>query len=391
MRVGLTDFIPEQFALARKACGLSAIELAEQSGVSATTLSNWENGVQLPSYANLEKVANVLDFPINWFLNKIDVQDKGSYLYRNQKQNLNVFRETAKAQMKIVSQIVARLDEWVEFAPLNLPDVDVPKDFNLLDDLEIERIAAECREYWQLSSAPIPNMIELLEYIGVIVIKNKLGTTSMDGVSDWFDDKPFVFLANDKENAPRSRFDAAHELGHIILHRNVSAEDYDITSTKLTKEEKETRQRNYDLIEKQANLFAAAFLLPETMAYQLLPYPTLDNLLAIKKNWGVSVGALIMRGGSLGLISDEQKTRLFKNYSARGWRKGEPLDNTVKIEHPNMLYNAFDVLVQESGYPKEGLVELFGINESKLIDYCGLPDDFFNETSKVIKFKPRNR
>lgn len=390
MRVGITDFIPEQLALARKVRGWNATELATHSGVSAPTLSNWENGTQQPSYANLEKVATALQFPIQWFLNRIDVQDKEVYLYRSLQQDLNVFREIAKAEMKIVSQIVARLDEWVEFSYLDLPNLDIPDNFNLITDSDIERIAEQCREYWKLGFAPIPNMIELLEYIGVIVVQDTLGTASMDGVSNWHDGRPFVFLAKDKQNSPRSRFDAAHELGHIILHQNISYQDYDIHEKKISKAEKEIRNANYKRMEHQANYFASCFLLPQRMAHQLA-YPTLDKLLSVKKNWGVSVGALIMRGSALGLITEEQKTRLYKNYSARGWRKGEPLDEMIKSESPSMLYNAFDVLVNESNYPKNGLVELFNVNEKDLVKFCSLPNYFFDEQSKIIRFKPKSR
>lgn len=388
MKVGLTDFVPEKLEIARKARGWNAAELAEYSGVSATTLSNWESGLQQPSFVNLEKVADTLKFPMNWFLEKTDIQDKGVYLYRSLKQDLTVFREMAKAKMTITSHIVKRLDEWIEFEPLNLPTLDIPNNPFLLNDLEIEHIVAQCREFWRLGSAPIPNMIELLEYIGVIVIKDNLGTVSMDGVSNWYDGRPFVFLSKDKENAPRSRFDAAHELGHIILHRHLKREDYDTSIKSNNKEEKDKRKQMYDLIEKQANYFASALLLPEQMAYQLT-YPTLDKLLAIKQNWGVSVGALIMRARALDVIDDDQKTRLFKNYSARGWRKGEPLDDIFKSEYPSMLYNAFDVLVHESAYPKNGLVELFSLNQNDLIDCCALPKYFFDEHSKIIKFKAK--
>lgn len=388
MKVGIADFIPEKLELARKARGWNAAELAEYSGVSATTLSNWENGGQSPSYTNLEKVANTLQFPINWFLEKLETQDKGVYLYRSLKQELKVFREKAQAQLLMTSHIMRRLDDWIEFEPLNLPSLNIPSSPYLLDDLEIEKIVEQCREYWQLGSAPIHNMIELLEYIGVVVVKDTLGTTSMDGVSNWYDGRPFVFLANDKENTPRSRFDAAHELGHIILHRHIKREDYDITIKSDNQEQKDKRKQTYDLIEHQANYFASALLLPEKMAYQL-NYPTLDKLLAIKQNWGVSVGALIMRAHTLKVIDDDQKTRLFKNYSARGWRKGEPLDDIFKSERPSMLYNAFDVLVNESAYPKNGLVELFSLNQNDLINCCALPKYFFDEHSKIIKFKAK--
>ncbi|WP_163359758.1 ImmA/IrrE family metallo-endopeptidase, partial [Klebsiella aerogenes] len=89
-----------------------------------------------------------------------------------------------------------------------------------------------------------------------------------------------ILLAADKGNAFRSRFDLAHEIGHLILHKN-------------TKDE--LKPERYKLKESQAHKFAGALLLPaESFANEIRLPPTLDSLLLIKQRFIISVAATIM-------------------------------------------------------------------------------------------------
>ena len=67
-------------------------------------------------------------------------------------------------------------------------------------------------------------------------------------------------------------------------------------------------------------------LLPETDFLDELYAPTLDGMLSLKEQWGVSVAAMIMRCQSLDLLDDFSSKRMWMNYTRRGWRKGEPFD-----------------------------------------------------------------
>lgn len=90
----------------------------------------------------------------------------------------------------------------------------------------------------------------------------------MDGISSWYSSRPFAFIATDKANGIRNRFDAAHELGHIILHRNIDEQSF---------------KENYKEVERQADLFAGSFLLPAESFSLDVSWPTLDNLLILKQ------------------------------------------------------------------------------------------------------------
>src|SRR3546814_11130052 len=71
----------------------------------------------------------------------------------------------------------------------------------------------------------MPDVIEKLETNGILVSRIHVGVEKLDAFSQWSDrfEIPFIVLGRDKASAVRQRFDALHELAHIVLHRSVSA------------------------------------------------------------------------------------------------------------------------------------------------------------------------
>src|SRR6185312_11136475 len=133
----------------------------------------------------------------------------------------------------------------------------------------------------------VSNMIHLLEAKGVRIFSLVEDTRSLDAFSMWRKDTPFIFL-NTTMTAERSRFDAAHELGHLVLHRHGGPQGGRVA-------------------EDQANQFASAFLMPKADVQARLPrIRFLNELVQAKKLWGVSVSALNYRLHRLGITTDWQ-------------------------------------------------------------------------------------
>jgi Zn-dependent peptidase ImmA (M78 family) len=137
------------------------------------------------------------------------------------------------------------------------------------------------------------------------------------GISLPFADHPVVVLGSDKKDRARSRFDAAHELAHLVMHGE------QIWGIKE--------------VETQAHRFAAGFLMPaEEIRYQLpttVDWPTLFDL---KRHWQVSLAALLMRARTLGRMSERTYLTAVKATSARGWRRVEPVP-LGRPEEPTLL------------------------------------------------------
>ena len=149
-------------------------------------------------------------------------------------------------------------------------------------------------------------MIGLLEDHGVGVLRSALASTDVDAFSVPYPDRPVVVLSTDKNDRARSRFDAAHELGHLVLHRD------DVWGMKW--------------VEDQAHWFAAAFLMPASDIEGQLPTRLdWDQFFALKRHGQVSLQALLRRARDLGTISDAQYLNGVEAISARGWRRLEPI------------------------------------------------------------------
>lgn len=189
-----------------------------------------------------------------------------------------------------------------------------------------EAAAQVVRAEWGLGEKPAPNMIHLLEAHGVRVFSLAQECRQVDAFSFSHSAQPFVFL-NTQKSGEHSRFDAAHELGHLVLHWH--------------HELPQGRQA-----EREANRFASAFLLPAASLVSAAPrYPTLKDLIAIKRPWKVSVAALTHRLYTLGAMSEWQYRSLFVELSRRGYRTKEP--SPINRETSQILNKVFGTLRKE--------------------------------------------
>lgn len=368
---------PNRLIDARKARGLTQEALGNLIGKTKGFVSKLENGSSRPSATTMIRLSDVLNLPVGWFSLKTLQSEKRVYQFRSSATATKTVKELAKTRLNWLKEISLSLEEWVDYPKVNLIASPSRKEALVITDEQIESLANDLRLFWKLGNRPIKNLIATVETNGIIVSKEHIYNAGMDGVSTWID-RPFIWVAEDKGNFFRTRFDVAHELGHIILHKNLTVEDCLIT------EEKHTMER-YKEMERQAHLFASHFLAPRSALSLSFRSITLDNLLLEKKRWGISVAALIMQYHNLGIISDEYKVRLFKNYSYRKWRKCEPLDDTTPVENPKLMRNTIELLLTEGGFDKEDVIERTFYNKMDLETLCALPEGFFDNEQQISK------
>ena len=359
-------FQSERLKQARLFAGLSTTELAERAGVSRQIIHSYENPIsaKTPSAETVKSLCNVLGVPENFLMRGLRAEEsiESAITFRSLQRNRQFERNSAGAALQLLSSLSAHISEDVELPPVTLPEFDIPS-IELITNDFIEDIAIRCRQEMGLGLGPIPNLTLLLENHGVIVGNWQLAD-GMDGLCAWFGNRPHILITSSAYHA-RARMDLAHELGHLILHREVSQEQIDDVV-------------QLRLIEKQAKRFASAFLLPERSFLPEVYTVDFSHLVEIKRRWGVSVAAMIYRLHQLNVISTEKHTRLQQSLTARGWKRKEPLDLDTPAESPIFLNRAADFVAQSglqhkaeiflnSGLPKNFLLQAAGLTEVDLV------------------------
>jgi Zn-dependent peptidase ImmA (M78 family) len=174
---------------------------------------------------------------------------------------------------------------------------------------------------------PISNLIDLVERIGVTALALPIDLAKIDAFSTWLTTvakRPIIAACRNKPG-DRLRFNVGHELGHLVLHGELS------------------RLRPGE--HQQADRFAAELLMPGTSMRKEIETPvTLSRIAPLKLRWGVSVQALVRRAYDLGIIANRQYRYLFEQLSARGWRTNEPPNLAVAQERPRSLRKMAEVI-----------------------------------------------
>lgn len=319
----MDTFTPSRLTLARMRRAIRQQELAERCSVDARTVRAWEKGEWPPDEGSLQNLVRVLRFPRSFFFAPaIELIDLDTASFRS----LTTLRAAQRDAVHAAGTLTIPLHEWIK-ARFRLPKLDVPS----LRDLSPELAAAAVRTEWGLGDGVAPNMVHLLEYHGVRVFSAYEEVREFDAFSFWADGHAFVML-NTLKSAERGRFDAAHELGHLVLHRDGSVHGPEA--------------------EQQADRFASAFLLPEKgIAAQRPRSPSLKTVLVMKGQWQVSVAAMAHRLSRLGYLSEWQYREMVIEIQRRGWRTSEP-EPMKKRETSQVLAKVFGPLRREDETPQ---------------------------------------
>lgn len=364
--------VPECLREAREARGYSLIEFAEIIGISKQALSQLEIGHTSPSPETFEKIVRATGQPLAFFTRpRPRARDLfGATFWRSLKRLNEPERLRIARRLDWLHDIVAYLERYVD-----LPALDLPAfpwfDPEVANDEDVEKAAASLREHWRLGIGPISNVCELMEAKGVIVFRETVNSPDMSAVSRWQAGRPVVCLSADKANTIRSRYDAAHELGHLVLHAGIQLD-----------------ARNLNLLERQANRFAGAFLLPAESFSREVVSTSLDYFFTLKKRWKVSAQAMIYRCKDLGLLKEHQVKYLWRQINGRNMRAVEYLDKEFEPEEPIVLKGCIQLLLDNSVVTKPMLKEAIMLNEADIESICGMPPQSLSNVVP-LHLKPR--
>lgn len=314
-------FRGDNLTVARDFARLTRDDLGEAVDVGARFVGAVERGEKQPGSLLVAAFGEVLEVAPTFFYKPLtDAFRDAECAFRRRASTPAAIRRRALAHGTLHARLVAYLDEAVQLPPHDLPT------FCVTNQAEIERAAETCRMRWGLGlDTPIVNMIRVLEHAGVAVATMNAGSQKVDAFSRPGGTRDLVVLNIEKICGSRTRYDGAHELGHLVLHRGRQ------TGTKLT--------------EAEADAFASAFLLPRAGICREFPRsPTIEwpALLKLKERWRVSLAALVRRAYDLTLISAVAYRRAYKRMSWEGWRRKEPLE--FAPERPELVALALEAL-----------------------------------------------
>ena len=302
-----SSFTASRLLLARERRGLTRKQLAALIGVTPDCVTKYEGQSCSPSNETLHRCSFALGFPIGWFTApEVSLLDSDALSFRARRSMSAALRAKAtRAGDLAISVLLPELRRRFALPPIAVPD---------LSQHEPEEAAVLLRHEWKLGCGPISNMVHLLEAKGVGVFWLNEDSACLDAWSLWHDEMPLVMFNLRGDAGCRARFDAAHELGHLVLHRGADVLD------------------GLE-VENEANRFASAFLLPEDQFRAESPrYPILNAFFPLKKRWGVSLAAMIMRSKQLGLFSEWNTRRAFQEIASRGWKTCEPKEIALPRE-----------------------------------------------------------
>lgn len=373
------EFSGEKLRHARLARGMSPQDLAALAGCTRQAISYWERGERQPEIKNVVELAVALDLSVTYFAADTrgrSFAPESILTFRSFRSSTRKQRQQAEGLLSWVALCYSKIDELVELPALRLPLFEIPLD--ALDDQEaIEDVASETRHQLGLGDGPIRSVVTLLENCGVWTGEHAL-ERQLDALSGWVAGRPIV-LATSQVPWARSRFNLAHELGHLVMHRSVSAEE-------------QADPEIFKRMEAQADRFAAAFLLPDRTFPAECFSLSIEALTELKKRWGASMQAMAYRMRSLDLISEGQFRTFQMRMSAAGFRRCEPLDRERAPERPTLLNRLIESVKESDSRILDDLTtlapiqlkefaSLLGSDTGKLLAHQG--------TAKVIQFRRR--
>ncbi|GLR79723.1 ImmA/IrrE family metallo-endopeptidase [Azospirillum oryzae] len=379
MPAGVDRFVPARLRMARNARALRQKDLAALVDRADTTVSKWESDdhEQRPDAVALSRLANALNIEVSWFF-KPTGEAQGAAFFRSLKSELGRMRDKAEAKLSFVEEINSSISEYIDLPPVDIPDILDGRDFRTLRNADMDHYANALRDYWNIGHEPIEDLLLVIENAGIVTAHDEIGSNKLDGVSRWgLDERPYMLLARDKNVGARRRFDAAHELGHIVLHRHVTPDDL---------------KSNFTLIEEQAMMFAGAFLLPEETFGSEVYSLSLEALCNLKPRWKVAIAAMIKRLSALDRITPEYERRLWQYYSYRRWRGCEPFDDELPVEQPQVLSNAIQMVLDENLCTRSDLIRQIGLPPADIANLTGVSEHYLAPPPQnLVRMKPAIR
>lgn len=352
-RTDESAFVGRKLRLARSFHGFTQQELADAIGITHSWIGHAEAGQKAPSAELLAALSEQLGFKEHFFFTPLvdEFLDEDCY-FRSRKTTKMAARNQALAQGTLFSLILNHISTIAPLKKDNIPEISATT------KEEIERAADYCRNYWDLGAdRPVMSMTRLAEVLCHAIVIRLDGNDKIDAFSRGAG-RHKIIVVNEKKGATRTRFDIAHELGHLVMHRGMDPDD--------------------ESKEKSADSFASALLMPRVSF--LREFPKMHGLdwpalFEFKRRWGASLAAILYRARDLEKITATQYLQACKYISWKRWNKVEPQEPPV--EEPELLKLMFNHLAAN-----------LNTRPFEIADELGYEDHIFEKVTGISVDRP---
>lgn len=346
----MTAFNYSMLTLAREFRGYTQSELAQISNTDQSFISKIEKGIHKnPTEELLQKYAIALNVPLTFFYQEGNKTLISDFFYRKRITMPVKEKTKIEAEIDLYRLIYHKLLKSVQIPEPKFPVLKVSSNFTPQD------AAIATREFYKIPKGPIKSFISILEKNGVAVIFIDASTSKFDGMTVHTDSNyPIIFVNKNLAN-DRKKFTIAHELAHQILH----------LPYRFNFEMYERLSEDPNALEKEADAFAAEFLMPEKECYSDFKDLKYNDLAQLKLYWQVSKKAIVFRAKTIKAIQQDRYTSLLIELSRQGERVRESFD--VFLEEPKIMKQIFAAYKEQLKYTNEELSNYLSISETDLV------------------------
>ena len=330
-------------------------EMADTLGITRSAISQYEHGLCSPSNKTIGGMALYLGIPASFLLTPMDRRTTvlTPFTFRSRSAKTKRMCDSVSIKMNEARDMMQYLFDKVELQVKSLPEdlfVDKPEN---LDATDIEGLAVRVREEMGIGMENISNLTTLLGNYGIACFTYPF-PQKIDAVSETIlvSDKKMPIIIFDSESSYfRQRFDLAHELGHILMHSSLDEDSFAV------------RIKDW---ENQANCFASAFLLPMEEFKYSVRGDSIEAVLDLKKNWGVSMAAIYHRMKDLKMITESRYGTMQVQMSYKKIRRNEPLDDTHPKESASLVDTAYRYIFENNLSSPSQVERVLAIRKSEM-------------------------
>jgi Zn-dependent peptidase ImmA (M78 family)/DNA-binding XRE family transcriptional regulator len=337
---------PNMIVLARESRGQTQQELAEKINIHRANISRLEKGETCVHSETLLAISAATCYPPQFFTQG-GIVIPVNLAYRKREQVPIKLLTPIEAKMNIIRRNVQFITRALDKEVPKLPIMEVTV------EQSPSKIAGLVRKRWNMEDGMVEDLTAIVEKQGIIISSFDFGTERVDSRSMFTDDKYPIIFVNKNLLGDRLRYTLAYELGQLVMH----------TFSPLSPERDVSRE---------ANEFAASFLMPEEAIRKDLENGISLSLLAVlKRKWKISMISILYRADDLGLITPNQKRYLIQQFNEQKIRRREPVELDIALEKPALLKNLINQYLKDYEIGMKEMSAIFAIPLEDYLDYYG--------------------